>query len=101
MPETIATPAPKPEPGLDPQEASIACAIPCLRSPAGGAISTSWPVPLKPPAGKLIYSAQAALSALPREPKTAAKNKKNTPYPRGNSKVNKVFSILNISKQVS
>ncbi len=52
--------------------------------------------------GKLIYAAQAALGALPREPKPTKKTKKRTPpHPRGAKKVNSEDSVLTSSIQAA
>ncbi len=52
--------------------------------------------------GKLIYAAQAALGALPREPKMQKKAKKRTPpHPRVTKKVNRGDSQLTSSIQAA
>lgn len=51
---------------------------------------------------KLIYAAQAALGALPREPKPRKKAKKRTPpHPRGVKKDNRAESQLTSSQQAA
>jgi hypothetical protein len=52
--------------------------------------------------GKLIYAAQAAIGALPREPKPRKKTKKRTPpHPRSAKKGNRVEPQLTTSEQAA
>jgi hypothetical protein len=107
MPETSAAAAPQPAPEIDPQQAGIAggdCR-PALSSRrnilnfmacvAEGVLLEAIP---EATGRRLIYAARAALAARPANQIHREKPKNTPPYPRGNSKVNRVFSILNSSK---